>query len=133
MSRKASQSFSIVHKRAGRKNYTGGGIISQSEAARQAGLSKRRKDMALRIAQIPKDVFEVLMESDNPPPLAELERLGTVSRVRQKEKDPKPLACLKRLYLTATPEERGAFMEWLNEERRLATKLEARGGRPRCY
>lgn len=110
-----NHSFVIVHKRAGRprKNYTAGGTISQSEAARQAGLSKRFKDKALRIAQIPEDVFEALVESDDLPSVAELERLGTVARVQQVEKDPKTLACLKRLYLAATPEERGMFSAWL--------------------
>jgi len=65
----------------------GSGTKSRTEAATEAGLSKRQKDTALRVAAIPKDQFEELVESDNPPTVTELAELG-------KKAKPKPIVDL---------------------------------------
>ncbi len=45
--------------------------ISRSSAARDAGLSQRQKETALRVASVPQEEFESLIESASP-----LERMG---------------------------------------------------------
>ena len=54
--------------------------LSKSQMARDAGMSKRRKDQALRLARIPDDVFDAMVDDDNPASIAELERLGTMTK-----------------------------------------------------
>jgi hypothetical protein len=39
----------------------------RAKAASNAGLSKDQRKTALRVALVPKDTFEALVESDNPP------------------------------------------------------------------
>jgi hypothetical protein len=73
------------HRPGGRprkENYPGGGTVSRTSAgaARAAGISKRFKDTALRVASIPKELFEQLIESDNPPNVTALAALGTRRR-----------------------------------------------------
>ncbi len=41
--------------------------MSQREAAEQAGLSKRQQVTAVRVANVPDEVFEEAVESDTPP------------------------------------------------------------------
>jgi hypothetical protein len=45
--------------------------------AEAAGLSRHQRKQALRVANIPHDVFERLIESDHPPTVTALARLGT--------------------------------------------------------
>jgi len=42
-------------------------LISQEQAATDAGLSERQRKTAVRVADIPKAEFERLVESDDPP------------------------------------------------------------------
>lgn len=57
---------------------TGGGTkVTRSSAATDAGLSKRQKDTALRVANVPQDEFEAAVESNSPPTLGELAARGT--------------------------------------------------------
>lgn len=51
--------------------------LTRTEAATQAGLSKRQKDTAIRIASIPKPELNALIESDTPPTLSKLSEMGT--------------------------------------------------------
>ena len=51
--------------------------ISRAQAARDAGLSRDQRHTALRVASIPRDEFERLVESDDPPTVTELARRGT--------------------------------------------------------
>lgn len=46
-------------------------------AAKEAGLSRDQTLTAVRVANVPKGQFEDLVESDDPPPVAELARIGT--------------------------------------------------------
>jgi hypothetical protein len=57
--------------------HAGANIKSRSEAAREAGLSDRQKNTALRVASIPPDEFEAAVESDKPPTVTELAERGT--------------------------------------------------------
>jgi hypothetical protein len=49
---------------------------SRSQAAKDAGLSKRRKVTALRVANVPEDDFNQEVESDDPPTVTELAERG---------------------------------------------------------
>jgi hypothetical protein len=49
----------------------------RDKAAREAGLSRDQKHTALRVASVPKGLFETLVESDDPPTVTGLAELGT--------------------------------------------------------
>lgn len=51
--------------------------LTRKQAARDAGLSDRQRVTALRVNNVPRDQFEALVESDNPPTVTELAELGT--------------------------------------------------------
>lgn len=55
---------------------------SRSEAARGAGLSERQQKTALRVANIPDDDFEELIEQSPPPTVTELAERGKKSAPR---------------------------------------------------
>ena len=71
-------------KQGGRppNNYIGTGTVSRAAAARDAGLSKRQKDTALRVASIPKEDFEALVESEEPPTVTALAERGTATKMK---------------------------------------------------
>lgn len=50
----------------------GAGTRSQRSAAEAAGMSKRQEVTAVRVANVPRAEFERLVESDDPPSVAEL-------------------------------------------------------------
>jgi hypothetical protein len=50
--------------------------LSQGEAAKSAGLSKHQQVQAVRIAKVPEQEFERLVESPKPPTLTDLAALG---------------------------------------------------------
>jgi hypothetical protein len=62
--------------------------VSRTQAARDAGMSKRQKDTALRVASVPTEEFEAAVESDTPPTVTKLAEIGT-------RPQPKPLVDLK--------------------------------------
>lgn len=53
-----------------------GADTSRSAAARDAGLSERQKVTALRVASVPDDEFNGLVESDDPPTITDLAERG---------------------------------------------------------
>ena len=55
------------HHDAKSKSAYPAGQVSRSQAAREAGLSKFQKDLAIAIASIPEADFEAAVESDDPP------------------------------------------------------------------
>jgi predicted transcriptional regulator len=71
-----------------KKNGADNGTITRSQAARAAGLSKRQQNTAIQVSNIPDAEFERLVESDNPPTVTELAKIGTKSK-------PKPLVDLR--------------------------------------
>jgi len=56
------------------------GKLSQREAAANAGLSEHQQLQAVRVANVPKDEFDRLVEGDNPPSLTDLAGIGTKSK-----------------------------------------------------
>ncbi|HLK93146.1 MAG TPA: hypothetical protein VKZ18_24845 [Polyangia bacterium] len=64
---------------AGARARTGGGT-SRTNAAAEAGLSKRQKDTALRVAALPEETFNALVETEKPATVSELARAGTKTR-----------------------------------------------------
>jgi hypothetical protein len=55
--------------------------LTRKQAAEEAGLSKRQKDTALRVANIPEEEFEAQVESDSPPTVTALAEQGTQKKV----------------------------------------------------
>lgn len=51
--------------------------LTRTEAATQAGLSKRQKDTALQVANVPEENFEEQLESETPPTITSLAEQGT--------------------------------------------------------
>jgi hypothetical protein len=47
-------------------------LISQRDAAKDTGLSKRKQVTAVRVANVPAEQFESLVESDAPPTMTKL-------------------------------------------------------------
>lgn len=62
--------------------------ISRAQAARDAHISRDQKRTALRVASVPRATFEALVESENPPTVTAMAKLGTRAA-------PKPLVDLK--------------------------------------
>jgi hypothetical protein len=85
-----------------RKNGTGAGTISRTKVASDAGLSKRQKDTALRVANIPEKEFEDLVESTKATTVDELANLGKKPR---KIVTPRDLGLPDDYLQGATPEE----------------------------
>jgi hypothetical protein len=56
-------------------------LETRKSAAEKAGLSKRQKDTALRVANVPKEEFEAQIESDSPPTVTALAEQGTQKKV----------------------------------------------------
>ena len=63
------------------KTHTGDGTSSRAQAAQDAGLSKRQKDTALRLASVSDADFDAQVESDHPPSVQALAKQGTKPRV----------------------------------------------------
>jgi len=62
--------------------------MSQRQAAKGAGLSKKEEVRARRVASIPEAEFEALIESDNPPSITALAELGRMRRARVAQDEP---------------------------------------------
>jgi hypothetical protein len=60
-------------------------------AAEAAGLSRHQMRQALAVGAVPDDVFEALVESDNPPTVTALAELGR-GRAREASTAPAPVA-----------------------------------------
>jgi len=106
---------------------------SMAAAAREAGISRDQMRTALRVASIPDEDFERLVESDEPPTVTKLAKIGKEYRRLRRERPDlapfanaavieasieaktfsrrTPLAALVRAWNRATAEERRAFLE----------------------
>lgn len=51
-------------------------VQTRKDAATEAGLSERQAKQAIRVANIPKENFEALIESDSPPTITKLADMG---------------------------------------------------------
>lgn len=71
------------------ENNNGGDVISQMQAAQNAGMSQRQKETAVRVANVPEADFEGAIESDDPPTVTALAEQGTNHRaIDLKGRDP---------------------------------------------
>lgn len=75
--------------------------FSQKEMADRAGISKHQQVTAVRIANIPEETFEALIESDNTPTATKLAELGKKSN-GPRQVDPAATAALGALDKFAT-------------------------------
>lgn len=64
-------------------------VVSRTQAATDAGLSEHQRKQAIRVASVPRDEFESLVESDNPPTVSALAEMGKRTIVDLKGRDPK--------------------------------------------
>jgi hypothetical protein len=105
--------------------------ISQAEAGRKAGLSPDQIKQAIRVANIPADKFESLVESDNPPTVTQLAEMG---KVRAKTKSEPKVTVTAPPTAPAEPQEleeeaawqaSGVFAEAVTDLRELC-KLRAK-------
>ena len=53
---------------------------TQAQAGAEAGMSSHQVKQAIRVANVPKEEFEQLVEGDNPPTISRLAELGTRAR-----------------------------------------------------
>lgn len=92
-------------------------VISQRQAAEQAGMSKRQEVTAVRVADVPVKVFEAAVESEHPPTVTKLATMGRTparnSAVRRsgKLKKSAPLSGDTR-YKQALDEARAWMAKW---------------------
>jgi hypothetical protein len=64
--------------RPSKETSTGTGTsLTRKQAAEEAGLSKRQKDTAIQVANVPEEEFEAQVESDSPPTVMALAEQGT--------------------------------------------------------
>lgn len=68
------------HTGAHLPNRTAPTSLSRTEAAEQAGLSERQRKTALRVANVPDDQFEDLVESPRPATVTQLAEIGRRAR-----------------------------------------------------
>lgn len=66
--------------RGAHRKKDGNGLSSQRNAASDVGLSERQQKQAVRVANVPDEEFEALIESDDPPTVTALAELGKKRR-----------------------------------------------------
>jgi hypothetical protein len=95
---------------------SGTGPSSRSEAASDAGLSRRQKRTALRVARVPGEEFDETVESDDPP---------TVTKLAERGKLPAPAFSLQgrdpKDFAMATN-----ALGWLGESHSFCKKTDAK-------
>jgi hypothetical protein len=64
-----------------------GSSISQQEAAEKAGLSEHKQLQAVRVANVPRETFEALVESEDPPTVTKLAEMGKRSQPKPPDLD----------------------------------------------
>jgi hypothetical protein len=85
--------------------------LTRTTVATEAGLSEHQRKTALRVASVPADVFEREVESEAPPTVTTLAKMGTQTRP-----EPKPLVDLKGV----APDDFNAATKAWGELRRFA-------------
>ncbi len=98
--------------------------ISRASAAREAGLSRDQKKTALRVANVPQEEFEALVESNSPPTATELAERGTQKR--------KPIIDLDGIDPTdhiASTHGQGALRRFVDEVSKYEVQSVVRGAR----
>jgi hypothetical protein len=84
--RRAGKLLSEIEKAHGANQnintVSGINVLTRTDVAKDAGMSKRQKDTALRVASIPQPEFNQAVESDKPPTITKLAIQGTKQRPR---------------------------------------------------
>lgn len=80
----AASNQHVAAKRAGV-----GGDTCRSEAARDAGMSKRQQVTAIRVARVPDEEFEAAVESPKPPTVTQLAERGKKAAPRSRSQAPR--------------------------------------------
>jgi hypothetical protein len=89
--------YSAGRERGGRprRNGIGTDTVSQRQAARAAGLSKRQEATARRLADVPKAEFDAKVESGRPPSATQMAERG--KRVRPNGREPDARSALRHV------------------------------------
>jgi hypothetical protein len=74
--RRCGELLKLVEPSKGGQPTRNGGGTSRTKAAQEAGLSKRQKDTALRVANVPEHEFNGAIESEDPPTVTQLADRG---------------------------------------------------------
>lgn len=85
-------------------------VLSQNEVAKDAGLSQYQQAIAIRIANIPEDKFNELVESDNVPTMTKLADMGKKQIINKFKETPKP-GFLDALYMSGAIEDLAKMMK----------------------
>lgn len=88
--------------------------FSQKEIAREAGISERQQVTAVRVANVPREEFEALVESDRPPSITELAKRGITPRPLVDLKGRDPQAFNRCLHFVAAVREYAAEIARVN-------------------
>jgi hypothetical protein len=78
-SRRSGELMKLFQRQGARTELSEGSdtkLLTQRQAAVEAGISKSQEVQARRIAEIPEEEFEALVESDDPPTLSKLAEIG---------------------------------------------------------
>jgi len=67
-----------------KENSNGTEVISQTKAAADAGFSKDQQTTAVRVANVPAETFDGVVESDAPPTVTNLAEMGKATRSPEK-------------------------------------------------
>lgn len=95
----------------------GAGPWSQRQLAKDTGMSRAKMWRAMRVADLPKEEFEKLIESDNPPTVTVLAEMGRQHRDGSRPpKKKSAVATLKRAWRNATQAEQAEFVGWVNNQ-----------------
>lgn len=70
------------HRGGNLPNVTAPSGPSRTQAAEEAGMSERQKVTALRVANVPRDEFERLVEDSEPPTVTQLAEIGRIHKPR---------------------------------------------------
>jgi hypothetical protein len=125
----------IAPAKGANQNIRGGAppnVVTRASAAREAGLSKDQQKQAQRVASIPKDTFEKLVESPKPPTVTALAGLGkkpapppkaAASTAHLKGRDPKEFA--------ASTQVQGSLRLFAEMATKSSVAVAVRGAMPR--
>lgn len=87
---RAAEILKEIEKSHGANQNIGNGdgtkVHTRKEAAKEAGMSKRQYVTTMRVGNVPKEQFEEMVKSDNPPTVTALAEIGTQRLVSRSER-----------------------------------------------
>ena len=106
-----------------------GTLVSRKGTAEDAGLSDRERKTALRVASVPDDEFESLVEREDPASVKEIAAAEAAEQYFARAKDPQGLMEAVELKLT----EQRNFVLWWDGQEKQHGKLGSRSGTQFAY